>query len=72
MPDTRDTTAQGRNTPHHAEDEHIGAVEGDRPTDSPNQGNPNGPGVNAEGMPDDPVGTAQDRIGANLDETEGG
>jgi hypothetical protein len=54
------------------EDEHIGAVEGDRPTDRLNQGNANGPGVDDEGMPNDPVGTAQDRIGANLDEAEGG
>ena len=64
------------NTPqkpaHHDEDEHLGAVEGDRPSDQPTQGNPAGSGVNSEGMPDDPVGTAQDRIGANLDETEGG
>ncbi len=51
---------------------HLGAVEGDRPTDTPNQGNENAPGVDADGMPDDPVGTAQDRIGANLDEAEGG
>jgi hypothetical protein len=56
----------------HHEDEHLGAVEGDRPSDTPNQGNPNGPGVDKDGLPDDPVGTAQDRIGANLDETEGG
>jgi hypothetical protein len=54
------------------EDEHIGAVEGDRPTDKPNQGNPNGPGVDDQGCPNDPVATAEDRIGANLDETEGG
>ena len=54
------------------EDEHIGAVEGDRPTDHPNQGNPNAPGVDDEGQPNDPVGTAQDRIGANQDESEGG
>lgn len=58
-------------TDHH-EDEHLGAVEGDRPSDKPNQGNPLGPGVDADGLPDNPVGTAQDRIGANLDETEGG
>jgi hypothetical protein len=54
------------------DEEHIGAVEGDRPTDSPNQGNPNAPGLDQDGMPNDPVGTAQDRIGANLDEAEGG
>ena len=56
----------------HHDDEHLGAVEGDRPSDAPNQGNPNGPGVDTEGLPNDPVGTAQDRIGALLDETEGG
>ncbi|HVL69431.1 MAG TPA: hypothetical protein VM364_19390 [Vicinamibacterales bacterium] len=54
------------------DDQHIGAVEGDRTTDRPNQGNPHGTGVDAEGRPNNPVGTAQDRIGANLDETEGG
>ena len=58
-------------TDHH-EDEHLGAVEGDKPSDAPNQGNPSGTGVDAEGMPNDPIGTAQDRIGANLDESEGG
>jgi hypothetical protein len=57
---------------HHTEDEHIGAVEGDKPTDEPQQGNPSGSGVDANGMPDNPVGTAQDRIGANMDETGGG
>ncbi len=56
----------------HGEDEHIGAVEGDKPSDEPNQGNPNGSGVDANGMPNDPIGTAEDRLGANLDETEGG
>ena len=58
---------------HTSDDEdHMGAVEGDRPTDKPNQGNPNGPGVDSEGRPNNPVGTAEDRLGANLDETEGG
>ena len=52
-------------------DEHIGAVEGDRPTD-PQQGNPNAPALDAEGLPNDPDAIAQDVIGANLDETEGG
>lgn len=54
------------------DDQHIGAVEGDRPTDRPNQGNENAPGVDDQGMPNDPVGTAEDRIGANMDESEGG
>ena len=56
----------------HDEDEHIGAVEGDRFTDQPNQGNPNGTGVDDEGRPNNPIGTAEDRIGANQDESEGG
>jgi hypothetical protein len=58
-------------TAHH-EDQHLGAVEGDQPTDTPNQGNPNGTGIDKDGMPNDPVGTAEDRLGANLDEAEGG
>ena len=53
-------------------DEHIGAVEGDRPTDQPNQGNPHGTGLNDQGLPDDPVAICEDVIGANVDETEGG
>jgi hypothetical protein len=56
----------------HHDDEHLGAVEGDKASDTPNQGNPSGPGVDTEGLPNDPIGTAQDRIGANLDETGGG
>jgi hypothetical protein len=58
--------------PEHHEDEHLGAVEGDQASDTPNQGNPNGTGIDKDGMPNDPVGTAEDRLGANLDETEGG
>jgi hypothetical protein len=53
-------------------DEHIGAVEGDRPTDDPQQGNPNAPGLDDEGLPNYPDAIAQDVIGANIDETEGG
>ena len=59
---------QTRHEPEH----HIGAVEGDRPTDTPNQGNPHGAGIDEEGMPNDPVATCEDAIGANVDETEGG
>lgn len=51
-------------------DIHKGAIEGDRPTDE-QIGNPNGPGIDEQGMPDDPVATAEDKIGANEDETEG-
>jgi hypothetical protein len=47
-----------------------GAIEGDRPGDE-QQGNPHGDGVNDEGLPDDPIATAEDEIGANVDETQG-
>ena len=49
---------------------HKGAVEGDRPTDE-QQANPNGDGVDANGMPNDPVATAEDKAGANADKTQG-
>jgi hypothetical protein len=49
---------------------HKGAVEGDRPEDE-QFGNPNGNGLDDEGLPDDPVATAEDKIGANSDETQG-
>ena len=52
-------------------DEHLGAVEGDRPSDCPQQGNPNAPGLDSEGLPNDPTAIAQDVIGANADDTEG-
>jgi len=56
---------------HGHEDEHIGAVEGDRPTDEPQQGNPNGPGIDDEGWPENEVKIEEDVLGANLDGTEG-
>ena len=52
-------------------DEHEGAVEGDKATDRPNQGNPNAPGLDEQVMPKDCDKIAQDVIGANLDETQG-
>jgi len=51
-------------------DVHKGAIEGDRPTDE-QQSNPNGDGVNDEGLPDDPVAQAEDVEGANSDHTQG-
>ena len=51
-------------------DVHKGAIEGDRPGDE-QIGNPHGPGINDEGLPDDPVATAEDEIGANEDESQG-
>jgi hypothetical protein len=53
------------------QDVHKGAIEGDRPTDE-QMGNPSGNGVDENGMPDDPIATAQDKFGANEDGTEGG
>jgi hypothetical protein len=52
-------------------DIHKGAIEGDRPNDE-QMGNPAGGGVDEQGLPDDPIATAQDAIGANEDESEGG
>ena len=54
-----------------AADQHEGAVEGDRPTDRPQQGNPNAPALDDEGMPADCDKIAQDVIGANFDDTQG-
>ena len=51
-------------------DMHKGAVEGDKPTDEQNA-NPHGKGIDKRGMPNDPVATAEDRIGANNDDSQG-
>ena len=48
-------------------DIHKGAVEGD----PDGQGNPSGTGLDDQGWPNDEVATAQDRIGANEDKTQG-
>ena len=52
-------------------DEHMGAVEGDRPTDV-SQGNRNAPALDDQGLPNDPIAICEDAIGANVDESEGG
>jgi hypothetical protein len=52
-------------------DIHKGAVEGDRPGDETQMGNPNLDGVDDQGLPDDPVATAEDAEGANADESQG-
>lgn len=49
---------------------HKGAIEGDRPDDE-QVGNPHGDGVDDEGLPDDPIATAEDQIGANEDGSQG-
>lgn len=51
--------------------EHEGAVEGDKPSDQPQQGNANAPALDDHGMPKDCDKIAQDVIGANEDETQG-
>ena len=51
-------------------DIHKGAIEGDRPNDEQHF-NPNGEGVNEQGLPDDPVASAEDREGANADDSQG-
>lgn len=50
---------------------HKGAVEGDRPEDD-QMGNENGEGIDDQGMPNDPVATAEDAIGGREDGSEGG
>lgn len=52
------------------EDDHIGAVEGDRATDN-QQGNRNAPALNEQGLPEDKVAICEDVIGANVDDTQG-
>ncbi len=56
--------------PHADPDIHKGAMEDDRPTDQ-QRGKPDNGGVDKDGMPNDPVATAQDAIGANEDESQG-
>ena len=52
------------------QDIHKGAIEGDRPSDEQNVNN-RGKGVDQDGLPNDPVATAEDKEGANADSTEG-
>jgi hypothetical protein len=46
-----------------------GAVEGNSSTDE-GYGNPNAPAIDADGLPNDEIAIAQDRIGANIDDPE--
>jgi hypothetical protein len=52
------------------QDSRKGAMEGDRQTDE-QIGNPHGSGVDKNGLPNDPVATAEDVEGANADKTQG-
>ncbi len=57
-------------TAHPDQDAKKGAVEGDRPTDKQHS-NPQGKGIDENGMPNDPVASARDREGANVDKQGG-
>ena len=46
-----------------------GAVEGNGSTNE-GYGNPNAPAIDADGLPNDEIAIAQDRIGANIDDPE--
>jgi hypothetical protein len=52
-------------------DEHEGAVESDKPTDQPKQGNQNAPALDDQGLPKDCDKIDSVRIGANMDDTQG-
>ncbi len=55
--------------------EHEGAVEGDKPTDRPQQGNDNAQAaahaLDDNGLPENRDKIDEDVIGANLDDTQG-
>ena len=56
---------------HATGDDHMGAVEGDKPSDA-QQGNENATALNDEGLPADPLAICEDVLGANVDGSEGG
>ena len=53
------------------DDANKGAVEGDRPDQPRQQGNPHGTALNEEGLPEDHTAICEDVIGANVDQTQG-
>jgi hypothetical protein len=54
---------------HRDADSAKGAVEGGRPGEK-SYGNRNAPGINRKGLPSKPKAVAEDRIGANVDDSE--
>ena len=50
---------------------HQGAIESDRPSQETNVENKGKGGVDKDGTPNNPVAQAQDREGANADESQG-
>jgi hypothetical protein len=57
--------------PSDSPDAHKGAVEGDRPGDRPQHGNPNAGALDEQGLPRDHTAIAEDVIGANADKSHG-
>ena len=72
MGEAMDGAPEKKHITRRDQDMHKGAVEGTKPSDSPHHGNPQGPGIDENGWPNDPIATARDRIGANVDQSEGG
>jgi len=56
--------------PRDDQDAHKGATEGDKASDK-QIGNPAGTGIDKNGLPNNPVATAQDKVGANEDDSQG-
>jgi hypothetical protein len=71
-PGSEETTMTAQSSQHQLADPaaHKGAIEGDRPTDE-QIGNPHGEGIDANGLPNDPIATAEDELGANEDQSQG-
>ena len=55
---------------HPDQDFHKGSIEGSRQDDEQHC-NPHGSGVDENGLPNDPVGEAEDVLGAEVDQTQG-
>ena len=50
---------------------HLGAIEGDRPDDVEQQGNPNLPALDEQGLPRNETKVCEDVLGANVDRSQG-
>jgi hypothetical protein len=61
--------SQGPATQSHDSDLHKGAIQGDRPGDE-QHGNANVPALDENGLPAKPIAISEDRIGANLSDSE--
>jgi len=64
---TKKAAMDSPKTPAADQDLHKGATEEDRP--GPER--PAHPGLDENGLPNDPVAIAQDRLGANADKSQG-